>query len=211
VPYARGRERSRAAEEILAEINGVDFARREVLFLLGQNVNSYAGLYKNKKISFPELLALILRECSAMPKLAFLTSHPKDLTEDLIAMLAAEPKLDRELHLPVQSGSDRILSLMKRGYTAEHYRRLADRIRARAPDIKLSTDVIVGFPSETEDEFADTCRLVEEAGFFRVNTAGFSPRKGTAAAAMPSLPREIIASRLNRLNALISSLKIVHK
>ncbi|MDR2431297.1 MAG: radical SAM protein [Candidatus Margulisbacteria bacterium] len=211
VPYARGRERSRTAEEILAEIQAVDFAGREILFLLGQNVNSYAGLYKTKKISFPELLSLILRECPSVPKLAFLTSHPKDLTAELIGLLAADPRIDRGLHLPVQSGNDRILSLMRRGYTAEHYRRLAADIRARAPDIKLSTDIIVGFPSETEEEFADTCRLVEEIGFFRVNTAGFSARQGTGAAAMPQLPREIIASRLNRINALINGEKSARK
>lgn len=212
VPYVRGRERSRPAAEILAEINQIDFARHEVLFLLGQNVNSYAGASTlrqaqrtelSENISFPELLELLLQECPQIPKLAFLTSHPKDLTDELIEVIAKNKKIDREIHLPVQSGNDRILQLMNRGYTLKHYRGLLAKLRARVVDVKPSTDIIVGFPSETEEEFLDSCRLVEEIGFFRVNTAGFSPRQGTAAASMPSLPQNIIDERLNRLNALL--------
>jgi len=205
VPYARGRERSRPAEDILAEIRKIDFAKYEVLFLLGQNVNSYAGTHNGIGISFPQLLELLLREVPAIPKLAFLTSHPKDLTDELIELIARYEKIDREIHLPVQSGNDRILRLMNRGYTVEHYRGLLAKLRAHAPDVRLSTDVIVGFPSETEDEFLDTCRLLEEVKFFRVNTAGFSPRQGTAAAEMPLLPQEVIAERLNRLNNLLKN------
>ena len=211
VPYVRGRERSRAAEEILAEINNISFARHEVLFLLGQNVNSYAGAYAGEKISFPRLLELILQEVPKIPKLAFLTSHPKDMTDGLIEIIAKNKKIDRELHLPAQSGNDRILQLMNRGYTVNHYRVLVQKIRAQIPDIKISTDVIVGFPGETEKEFLDTCTLVKELGFFRVNTAGFSPRAGTAAAALPSLPQTVIDDRLNVLNKLLNSLKPVDK
>ena len=205
VPYVRGRERSRPAGEILAEIQKIDFTDYEVLFLLGQNVNSYAGVQDGAPITFPQLLELLLREVPAIPKLAFLTSHPKDLTDELIALIARNAKLDREIHLPVQSGNDRILRLMNRGYNAEHYRGLLAKLRARVPDVRISTDVIVGFPGETEDEFLDTCRLIEEMNFFRVNTAGFSPRQGTAAAEMPALPQKAIIARLNRLNNLLKS------
>jgi len=209
VPFVRGRERSRPAEEILTEINKIDFANREVLFLLGQNVNSYAGTYSGEKISFPQLLALILQECPPVPKLAFLTSHPKDMTDELIEIIAGNKKIDRELHLPAQSGNDRILQLMNRGYTSAQYRTLLQKIRTQVPDIKISTDLIVGFPGETEEEFLDTCTLVKELKFFRVNTAGFSPRTGTAAASMPSLPQNIIDERLNKLNLLVNSSKAV--
>ncbi|MDR1998191.1 MAG: radical SAM protein [Candidatus Margulisbacteria bacterium] len=210
VPRARGRERSRTAEDILAEINKIDFTGRAVLFLLGQNVNSYAGTFNGQPLSFPALLQLILTKCPAVPKLAFLTSHPKDMTDALLEVIAREPRIDRELHLPAQSGSDRILALMNRGYTAAQYRALTARIRARAPDVQLSTDIIAGFPTETEAEFEDSCRLVRETGFFRVNTAGYSARRGTAAAQMPRLEQKIVDARLNKINQLINSLKSAH-
>jgi len=207
VPYVRGRERSRDAEDILAEIQKIDFARHEILFLLGQNVNSYAGNFQGRKISFPELLKIILRENPAVPKLSFLTSHPKDLTEALIEVIAENPKIDREIHLPAQHGSDRILQLMNRGYTRTQYCALVQKIRARIPDVKISTDLIAGFPGETEEDFQETLSLVRELGFFRVNTAGFSARRGTTAAQMPPLAQEIVDERLNRLNTLINSLR----
>ncbi|GBR72338.1 tRNA (N6-isopentenyl adenosine(37)-C2)-methylthiotransferase MiaB [Candidatus Termititenax spirochaetophilus] len=211
VPYVRGRERSRSAEDIAAEINRVDFAGHEILFLLGQNVNSYSGTNSGQKISFPQLLQKILRECPAVPRLTFLTSHPKDMTGELIETIAENKKIDREIHLPAQAGNDRILQLMNRGYTSAHYLDLLTRIRARVPDAKISTDLIVGFPSETEAEFQDTCRLVETQNFFRVNTASFSARKGTAAAALPPLAQGVIDERLNKLNKLVHSVKPVSK
>ncbi|GBR77478.1 tRNA (N6-isopentenyl adenosine(37)-C2)-methylthiotransferase MiaB [Candidatus Termititenax dinenymphae] len=211
VPYVRGRERSRDAEEIVAEINAIDWRQREILFLLGQNVNSYSGKFQNNKISFPELLQIILRECPAVPRISFLTSHPKDMTEELIEVIAENEKIDREIHLPIQHGNDRILKLMNRGYTRQHYLELIAKIRARIPAAKISTDIIVGFPGETEAEFQDTYELVKRSGFFRVNTAGFSARTGTSAAKMEQLPQIVIDERLGRLNSLINSLKPVDK
>ncbi|MDR1114103.1 MAG: MiaB/RimO family radical SAM methylthiotransferase [Candidatus Margulisbacteria bacterium] len=211
VPYARGRERSRDAAEILAEIQQIDFSQREVLFLLGQNVNSYAGEFQGQKISFPQLLELVMQKCITVPKLAFLTSHPKDMSDELISVIAHNAKIDREIHLPVQHGNDRILQLMNRGYTIKHYLTLLEKIRARIPSAKISTDIIVGFPGETDAEFQDTYELVRTAGFSRVNTAGFSARAGTAAAKMPPLEQKIIKERLNKLNSCINSLKQVNK
>ncbi|MDR1452377.1 MAG: radical SAM protein [Candidatus Margulisbacteria bacterium] len=211
VPQARGRERSRGAAEILAEIQQIDFRRRAVLFLLGQNVNSYAGEFQGQKISFSRLLELVLQKCLTVPKLAFLTSHPKDLSDELISVIARNEKIDREIHLPVQHGSDRILRLMQRGYTIKHYLALLEKIRANIPSAKISTDIIVGFPGETDEEFQDTYELVRAAGFFRVNTAGFSARRGTAAAAFPPLEQKVINERLNKLNSCINSLKEVSK
>jgi tRNA-2-methylthio-N6-dimethylallyladenosine synthase len=210
VPQTRGRERSRGAEEILAEIQQIDFTKREVLFLLGQNVNSYAGKLRGQKISFPRLLELVLQNC-AVPKLAFLTSHPKDMSDELIAVIARNEKIDREIHLPAQHGNDRILRLMNRGYTVQRYLSLLAKIRANIPSAKISTDIIVGFPGETDAEFQDTYELVRTAGFSRVNTAGFSARRGTAAAALPPLEQKVINERLNKLNSCINSLKQVNK
>lgn len=211
VPYARGRERSRGAAEILAEIQQIDFSKHEVLFLLGQNVNSYAGEFQGQKISFPRLLELVLQKCNTVPKLAFLTAHPKDMSDELIAVIARNAKIDREIHLPVQHGNDRILRLMNRGYTLKHYLSLLEKIRANIPSAKISTDVIVGFPGETDEEFQDTYELARTAGFSRVNTAGFSARRGTAAAKMPPLEQKVINERLNKLNSCINSLKQVNK
>ncbi|GBR76853.1 tRNA (N6-isopentenyl adenosine(37)-C2)-methylthiotransferase MiaB [Candidatus Termititenax persephonae] len=211
VPYARGRERSREAEDILAEIGQIDFSRRAVLFLLGQNVNSYAGKFQGQKISFPRLLELVLQTCGAVPKLAFLTSHPKDMTDELIGTIAGNAKIDREIHLPIQHGNNRILRLMNRGYTREHYLGLLQKIRARVPGARISTDIIVGFPGETEAEFLETYELVRTAGFCRVNTAGFSPRRGTAAARLTPLAQGVVGERLRMLNSLINSLKLLDK
>lgn len=207
VPYTRGREQSRTAETILAEIGTIELAKYEIIFLLGQNVNSYDGTYDDKKITFPELLELILQKYPALPKLGFLTSHPKDMSDELIKLIAQYPKMDREIHFPLQAGNDRILKLMNRGYTYAQYKALVEKLRATVPGVRIATDLIAGFPSETEAEFEDTLKAVRELDFYRVISAGYSPRSGTAAAGMALLPQSVVDERLVRLNDLVNAYK----
>jgi len=194
VPYTRGRE------EILEEIKKIDLIKKTTLFLLGQNVNSYQGTYQKNKIDFPRLLELILEKNLGITKINFLTSHPKDMSDRLIEVIANNPQVDRELHFPIQHGNDRILGLMNRGYTYAQYKALVEKIRARIPDVKISTDIIVGFPSETEQDLLDACKAVEEIKFFKVITVIYSPRTGTKAASMPEqISEEVKLTRLQKL------------
>lgn len=181
VPYVRGRERSRAFEDVVAEAQKlVDDGVKEIT-LLGQNVNSYGrDLYGEPR--FAEVLRAVA--ATGIERLGFATSHPKDLTDDTIAALAAESACLDYLHLPVQSGSTRILKAMNRHYTAEEYRALVARIRKAIPDIALSTDIIVGFPGETDEDFTDTLDLVRDIGYDQAFTFIYSPREGTPAAEM---------------------------
>ena len=207
VPYTRGREISHSVEAILAEIAQIPFAAYEIVYLLGQNVNSFCGTYQGNSMTFPQLLALILERFPALPKLGFLTSHPKDMSDELIEVVARHPRMAREIHFPLQAGSDRILELMNRGYTYEQYKTLVSKLRAKVPDVLIATDLIVGFPTETEAEFADTLKAVHELGFYKVISAGYSPRQGTSAATMVQLPQAVIDERLLQLNALVNAYK----
>ncbi len=183
VPYRRGRERSRPLEEIVAEVEAlVGQGAREVT-LLGQNVDSYGHDLPGR----PDLADLLARvsEVVGLWRIRFLTSHPKDMSERLIAAVAALPKVCEHINLPVQAGDDRILKAMRRGYTVEGYRTLVERIRARIPEVALSTDLIVGFPSETREEFMRSYRLLAELRFDVVHAAMYSPRPGTVASRMP--------------------------
>ena len=197
VPYVRGREKSRPLEDIRAEASAYVNAGVKEITLLGQNVNSYGrDLYGSPR--FAEVLEAVAD--TGIERLRFATSHPKDLTDEVIAKFGTIPALMPALHLPVQSGSDRILKAMHRVYTADHYRRLVDKIRTVRPDIALSTDVIVGFPGETEEDFEDTYRLIDEVGYAQVFTFIYSKREGTPAAAMEDdTPREVIQQRFDRL------------
>ncbi len=202
VPYTRGRERSRSEEEIISEIGQLDLKKYDYLCLLGQNVNSYRGQMGD----FPALLALIIKEFPALQKVGFLTSHPKDMSEELIKLIAQEKKIDREIHFPIQHMNNRILQLMNRGYTYEHYVDLVKKIRAQAPDVRISTDLIVGFPSETEAEFKEVLAGVKKIGFYRVITAAYSIRSGTKAAELPGgLDEETKNRRLNELNEVVKN------
>ena len=198
VPYVRGRERSVAAEEIIREIRSrAGNGMREVT-LLGQNVNSY----RDGGLDFPDLLKLVAA-INGMERVRFTTSHPKDCTEKLVITMAESPKICRHIHLPVQSGSDRILGLMNRNYTAGRYRSLIAMIRDHLPDADITTDILVGFPSETESEFQETMHLVRDARFTTAFMFAYSVREGTAAARLPDdVPREEKIDRLNRLIAL---------
>ena len=197
VPYVRGREHSRTFENVLEEVRGlVDDGVQEIA-LLGQNVNSYGrDLYGEPR--FAELLRAV--GASGIPRLRFATSHPKDLTDETIRAMAETPAVMPALHLPAQSGSSRILKLMNRTYDRAQYLDLVGRIRAAIPDIALSTDLIVGFPGETEEDFLDTLSLVESVGYSQVFTFIYSRREGTPAASMPDdTPHEVIQDRFDRL------------
>ncbi|MGQ0563676.1 MAG: tRNA (N6-isopentenyl adenosine(37)-C2)-methylthiotransferase MiaB [Gemmobacter sp.] len=199
VPYTRGSEVSRPAARILAEARDlVDRGVREIT-LLGQNVNAWHGAAGG--------LGGLIRDLAAIPGLArirYTTSHPNDMSDDLIAAHAEVPQLMPYLHLPVQSGSDRILKAMNRKHTAAQYLRLVDRIRAMRPDILLSSDFIAGFPGETDADFEATLALVRTVGFGAAFSFLYSPRPGTPAALKPAVPGEVGAERLQRLQALIT-------
>lgn len=196
VPSARGPERSRSAEEIVAEINSLlDRGCMEVT-LIGQNVNSYAP----GDTDFAGLLAM-LNGIEGLERIRFVTSHPKDLSDRLIEAMRL-PKVCEHLHLPIQSGDDEILERMGRGYAVAHYKALIGKLRDRVPGITLTTDLMVGFPGETEDQFRNTLRTVEEIRFDAAFTFAFNPRPGTAAAGMDNQIEGSIKRR--RLSELIA-------
>lgn len=182
VPYVRGRERSRAPEEILKEVAGLAMAGYREVMLLGQNVNSY-GKGLSEAPTFDGLLRRIARE-TEIQRIRFMTSHPKDVSPRLLEAMAEEPKICSQLHLPVQSGSTRILQAMNRSYTREQYLELVERARQTVPGLTLSTDIIVGFPGETEEDFAETMSLVEQVRFDSAFTFVYSLRRGTKAEKM---------------------------
>lgn len=204
VPYTRGMEYSRPVEQVVREARSlVDGGVREIT-LLGQNVNAYHGEGRDgADWSLARLLAA-LGELDGLERLRYMTSHPNDMTDDLIAAHRDNPKLMPYLHLPFQAGSDRILAAMNRKHTAASYRLLIDRIREARPDLALSTDIIVGFPGETDAEFADTLRMVEDVGFAQAYSFKYSPRPGTPASMLEEqLPEEVQSERLQRLQALL--------
>ena len=198
VPYVRGREISRTPDEIIAEVRRlVDDGCIEIM-LLGQNVNSY-GKTLEKKVTFAELLEDICR-IDGLKRLRFMTSHPKDLSDELIDVMARNPKIARHMHLPVQSGSDTILKKMNRHYDRAKYLDTVRKLREAIPDISFTTDIIVGFPGETEEDFEDTLSLVREVGFDSAFTFIYSKRKGTPAAGMENqIPEDVVKRRFKRL------------
>lgn len=198
VPYVRGRERSRSPEAIIEEIRRlVDDGVVEVM-LLGQNVNSY-GKTLAQSVSFAQLLARI-EKIPGLRRIRFMTSHPKDLSDELIAVMASSDKICRHLHLPVQSGSTRILEKMHRRYTKESYLALTEKIKAAVPDIALTTDIIVGFPGETEEDFLHTLDVVRQVRYSSAFTFQYSKRSGTPAAAMADqVPADVVQDRFDRL------------
>ncbi|MBE7082453.1 MAG: tRNA (N6-isopentenyl adenosine(37)-C2)-methylthiotransferase MiaB [Clostridiales bacterium] len=197
VPYVRGREMSRAKADIIAECKKVIADGYNQITLLGQNVNSY---FDEKAISnFADLLKSI---CSLDGdfKLTFMTSHPKDISDEVIDILATEPKILKELHLPVQSGSTKILKAMNRKYTREHYIEIIDKLKSKIPNIRLTTDIIVGFPGETEQDFEDTVSLVEYVKYDGIFAFMYSKRSGTVAESMPDqVPEDVKNFRVNKI------------
>jgi len=201
VPYVRGRERSRSMENILTEAQQLVDSGVQEIMLLGQNVNSYMGGGSH----FAELLYRL--DKMGVPRIRFMTSHPKDLSDELIACYGELPHLCKQLHLPVQAGSNRILEAMNRRYTREHYLELVSRVRKVCPDVGLTSDIIVGFPGETYSEFEETMSLVREVRYDSAFTFIYSPRPGTKAAVMPDdTPYEEKSRRIQMLIDLQNSI-----
>lgn len=199
VPYVRGRERSRSSSSILREVESLAEAGYKELTLLGQNVNSY-GFDTDESIDFADLLALIDRESEGIKRIRFTTSHPKDVSPKLIDALAELAKVCKHFHLPAQAGSDNVLSRMNRGYTREYYMDLVHKLREKVPDISITTDLIVGFPGETEEDFQDTLDLVRKVKFDVAFCFRYSPRRGTPAASMEDqVPEDVRLRRLHEL------------
>ena len=197
VPYVRGRERSRKPEDIVAEIKKLVADGVVEVMLLGQNVNSYG-----KNLEEPMTFAQLLREVNkieGLERIRFMTSHPKDLSDELIEAMRDCEKVCNHLHLPLQSGSSRILKLMNRHYDKERYLMLVDKLRAAIPDIALTTDIIVGFPGETEKDFAETMDVVRRVRYDSAFTFIYSKRTGTPAAAMEQVPEAVVKERFDRL------------
>jgi len=188
VPYARGPEHSRPIDEIITEAKKAVSRGTKEIMLLGQNVNSFVGecddvsIHKYKE-SFPRLLS-ILNEISGLEKISFMTSHPKDMSDELIDAIANLPKISKDVHLPMQSGDNEILKKMNRGYTVEYYLGIVKKLRKKVKGIRLSTDIIVGFPGETEKQFENTISAFKKAKFDHAFIAMYSLRPGTAAARM---------------------------
>ena len=195
VPYARGHERSRKKEDVLAEVKALVEAGYKDITLLGQNVNSYNG-----GCDFAELI----RECASFDgeyRIRFMTSHPKDASDELIDAIAEMPKIAKHFHLPVQSGSSRVLKLMNRKYDREKYLERVEKIKSKIPDVSLTSDIIIGFPTETDEDFAETYSLVEKVGFDMLYTFIYSPRVNTIAAKMEGqIPRDVSNARFKVLS-----------
>lgn len=198
VPYVRGRERSRNPQDIVGEIRRLVADGVVEVMLLGQNVNSYG-----KNLEEPMTFAQLLKEVEAIDglrRIRFMTSHPKDLSDDLIEVMKNSGKICHHLHLPLQSGSSRVLKAMNRRYTKEQYLELVEKIRAAVPDISLTTDIIVGFPGETEEDFLETMDVVRKVRFDSAFTFIYSKRTGTPAAAMEEqIPEAVVKDRFDRL------------
>lgn len=201
VPYTRGAEYSRPAADVVAEARALAESGVREITLLGQNVNAYHG---EGATSFADLLAK-LAQVEGVARLRYMTSHPTEMTEDLIALHGQEPKLMPYLHLPVQSGSDRVLKAMNRRHDGAFFRDIVVRLRRARPDIALSTDFIVGFPGETEGDFEATMQLVRDIGFASAFSFKYSPRPGTPAAMMHAqIDEDVKSERLKRLQALLA-------
>jgi tRNA-2-methylthio-N6-dimethylallyladenosine synthase len=206
VPYTRGEEVSRPFEDVLTEIAGLASQGVREVTLLGQNVNAYVGRMADGETADFALLLEYVAEIPGIDRIRYTTSHPKEFTQRLIDAYARIPKLVSHVHLPVQSGSDRILAAMKRGYTALEYKSIIRRLRAARPDISLSSDFIVGFPGETAEDFERTMKLVEDIGFDHSFSFVYSSRPGTPAADLPDeTPQSLKLERLQRLQAAIDA------
>lgn len=201
VPYVRGRERSRDIKSIISECEKLINDGYKEITLLGQNVNSYGNDVPDENVNFANLLREVAK-IDGKFRIRFMTSHPKDLTEDVVKAIRDNDKICNNIHLPIQAGSNSVLKNMNRRYTREHYLGLIDMIRRYLPDCGITTDIMVGFPYETEEDFLDTMDIVEKVRFSTAFTFIYSVRKGTKAAEMPQIPYEIKQNRIKRLIAM---------
>ena len=198
VPYVRGRERSRNPKDILQEVEKLVADGVVEIMLLGQNVNSY-GKNLEDPITFAQLLQEV-EKVEGLKRIRFMTSHPKDLSDELIEVLKNSKKICKHLHLPVQAGSSRLLKIMNRKYTKEQYLELVEKIKREIPDISLTTDIMVGFPGETEEDFQETLDVVRKVRYDSAYTFIYSKRTGTPAAAMENqVPEDVVKDRFDRL------------
>ncbi len=205
VPYVKGREKSRAPEKIYEEVKKLISMGYKVITLLGQNVNSYGNDGNTNNVTFAQLLDTIA-SFEGNFELRFMTSHPKDLSDELIEVMARQPKISKTLHLPVQAGSDKILRAMNRSYDSKRYYSLIDKIKSKIPNITLSTDIIVGFPGESDEDYLETEKLVKSVRYHNAYIFMYSKRKGTIAEKMQGqIPLNIKKERIHRL------LEIEHK
>lgn len=202
VPYVRGRERSREPEEILKEVRSLVEGGYKEITLLGQNVNSYGNDFSDRpEVNFANLLKAV-SEIPGKFRIRFMTSHPKDLTEEVVDVIASSDKIMNNIHLPVQAGSDAVLKKMNRKYDRAHYLALIDMIKTKLPGVGITTDIMVGFPTETEEDFSDTLDLVRKVRYSNAFTFIYSVRKGTAAATMPQIDYQTKRRRITELIAL---------
>ncbi|PLR94794.1 tRNA (N6-isopentenyl adenosine(37)-C2)-methylthiotransferase MiaB [Bacillus sp. T33-2] len=205
VPYTRGKERSRRPEEIIQEVRHLAAQGYQEITLLGQNVNAYGKDFKDIEYGLGDLMDEIRK--IDIPRIRFTTSHPRDFDDHLIEVLAKGGNLMDHIHLPVQSGSTDVLKIMARKYTREQYLELVRKIKAAIPNVTLTTDIIVGYPNETEEQFEDTLSLYREVGYESAYTFIYSPREGTPAAKMQdNVPMEVKKQRLQRLNSLVNEM-----
>ena len=205
VPYTRGEEFSRPLNDVLTEIANLAQQGVKEINLLGQNVNAYRGEMEDGEICDFATLLRIVHEIPGIERMRFTTSHPREFTDSIIECYRDLPKLVSHLHLPIQSGSDRVLSAMKRGYTALEYKSIIRKLRAIRPDLCLSSDFIVGFPGETDAEFEDTLSLVDAVGYAQAYSFKYSPRPGTPAASIvEQVPEAVMDERLQRLQAALN-------
>jgi len=206
VPYVRGRERSRLPEDIISDVKKVASLGYKEITLLGQNVNSYGNDFKDKKYTFVDLLEEI-EKIDGIEIIRFISPHPKDFTDELIDKIAESGKIAKQIHLPLQSGSTKILAAMNRKYTKEHFLTLVEKMKKKISDVSFSTDIIVGFPGETEEDFLDTMDVVEKVKFSLVYMFCYSIRRGTRAEKMENQIEESIkVERLQRLKELFEKL-----
>ncbi len=208
VPYTRGNELSRPLADVMRDIRGLVAQGVGEVTLLGQNVNAYAGESEDGETADLAYLIRMIAELEGMQRVRYMTSHPREMTPRLIELYGDTPKLANHLHLPVQSGSDRVLAAMQRGYTALEYKSIIRKVRALRPDISITSDFIVGFPGETESDFEATMKLIEEVGFDASFSFLYSPRPGTPAAEMvDEVSNETKMNRLLRLKSRIDELE----
>lgn len=203
VPYVRGREISRDAEAVINEVRFLDSKGVKEITFLGQNVNSYRGLYRGKEIDFATLLKLTCENISSVGWIRFMSSHPKDFGSDLIDTIAEYPQICSHIHLPVQHGSDRILELMNRKYTSGRYLDIIAEIKEKIRGVSLTTDILIGFPGEKEEDWLATAELMEKVRYSDAYTYYYNPREGTKACTLPdSVPHEIKLERLDKIISL---------
>ena len=207
VPYVRGRERSRLSSDILDEVRRLSKEGVTEIMLLGQNVNSYGHDLKDEdRMTFAALLKAVA-DTEGIERVRFMTSHPKDLSDELIDTIASHPKICNHVHLPLQSGSSRLLKDMNRRYDKEHYLELVRKLREKIPDVAITTDIIVGYPGETDEDNEETLDVIRRAEFDNAFTFQYSKRTGTPAASRPDqIPQEVVTRRFNKVLALVQEM-----